>query len=60
MMEVEEQVMQLRVRSVRALEGWFGVVEGWNGCVEEWDRRLRGVEIGVRRREKMREEEETY
>jgi hypothetical protein len=60
MMQLEEQVRELRLRSVKVLEEWFGIVEGWNGCVEEWDRRLRAVEIKLRRREKMREEEETY
>lgn len=60
MMQLEEQVRELRLRSVKVLEEWFGIVEGWNGCVEEWDRRLRGVEIKMRRKEKMREEEESY
>ena len=57
---LEEQVRELRMRSVWLLEQWFDVVEGLNGCVGEWDSRLRGVERGVRRREHVREDEETY
>jgi len=56
----EEEVKELRRRSLRVLEGWFMVVEGVNICVEEWDLRLRGVETLVRRRERVMEEEETY
>jgi len=57
---LEEQVRELRMRSVWLLEQWFDVVEGLNGCVGEWDSRLRGVERDVRRREHVREDEETY
>ena len=60
MMQWEEQVKELRLRSLTVLKDWHEAVEGINACVEDWDQRLRGVEILVRGRDKVLGEEESY
>jgi hypothetical protein len=58
--EREEQVMNLAMRSMVVLQGWYELVEGFNGCVAEWDERLRDLETKVCRKEKIAREANEY